>query len=229
MTPALAVRGLRVRFGGVLAVEDLSLVVGPGERVALIGPNGAGKSTVLDALSGLVPYEGSVSVRGASVDGLRAHRRVALGLVRTFQSLELFDDLTVYDNVAVGGLGHHAVTATLKSFGLAPVSGAPVAALRSATRRLVALARAVAVGPRVLLIDELAAGMDGQERVVLAAHLAAVASTGTAIVAVDHDLRFVSAVCDRVVVLDAGVVVATGTPAEVRRDPRVVAAYVGAG
>ena len=228
MTPALSVRGLRVRFGGVVAVEDLSVTVGAGERVALIGPNGAGKSSVLDALSGLVAYEGSVSVCGVDVDGLRPHERVARGLVRTFQSLDLFEDLTVHDNVACGGPHREAVSATIEMFGLASVAGMAAAAIPPSTRRLVALARAVAVRPRVLMIDEPAAGMDGHERAALATRLVALGSSGTALVVVDHDLGFVSDVCERVVVLDAGVLVATGTPAEVRRDPRVVGAYLGA-
>lgn len=227
MTPALSVRGLRVRFGGVVAVEDLSVAVGAGESVALIGPNGAGKSSVLDALSGLVPYEGSVSVCGVGVDGLRPHQRVARGLVRTFQSLDLFEDLTVFDNVVCGGRHRETVSTTIETFGLASVAEMPAAALPPSTRRLVAVARAVAIGPRVLMIDEPAAGMDEHERAVLATRLVALASSGTALVVVDHDLGFVSDVCERVVVLDAGVVIATGTPAEVRRDPRVVAAYIG--
>ena len=227
MTPALAVRGLTVRFGGVVPVDDLSLAVGAGERVALIGPNGAGKSTVLDAVSGFVPYEGSVSVGGAAVDGLRPHQRVARGLVRTFQSLDLFEDLTVHDNVACGGRHRDAVSSSIETFGLASVASTPAAALPQSTRRLVALARAVAAAPGVLLTDEPAAGMDGHERSALAAHLVALGSSGTAVLVVDHDLGFVSEVCDRVIVLDAGVVVATGTPQEVRRDPCVVAAYLG--
>ena len=227
MRTVLEVRGLSVRFGGLVAVDDLTLTLQSGDRMGLIGPNGAGKSTVLDALSGFVHYDGSVCVRGSSVDGLRPHQRVARGLARTFQSLELFEDLTVHENVAVSARDLAVTASTIEALGLTGVEDRAVAGLPSAMRRLVALARAVAAEPRVLLLDEPAAGMDGRERRALADNVVALASTGTAIVLVDHDLALVADVCDRVTVLAAGAVVATGTPNEVRRDRRVVDAYLG--
>lgn len=227
MTPALDVRGLAVRFGGVVAVDDLTLTLQSGQRLGLIGPNGAGKSTVLDALSGFVPYDGSVHLCGTAVDGLRPHQRVARGLVRTFQSLELFEDLTVNENVAVAARNVDVARAATETLGLTGVEGRSVAELAPAMRRLVAIARAVAAEPRVLLLDEPAAGMDGRERTALAEKVVELAMTGTAIVLVDHDLELVADVCEVVTVLAAGRVLATGTPDDVRRDHRVVDAYLG--
>ena len=208
-------RGLRVRFGAVEAVSDLDLSLAPGTVTGLIGPNGAGKTTALEAISGLVPASGGrIALTGTPIGHLAAHRRARLGLARTFQSQELFEDLTVAENLLVAG-------------------GAPVAddrlpaRLTSAERSTLAMDRALAAGPSVVLLDEPAAGLDDTGRRALAARLRALAAGGTAVLLVDHDMRLVLEVCDRVTVLDAGRVIAEGPPAEVRVDERVVAAYLG--
>ena len=208
-------RGLRVHFGAVEAVSDLDLDLAPGTVTGLIGPNGAGKTTALEAISGLLPASGGrIALAGTRIGHLAAHRRARLGLARTFQSQELFEDLTVAENLLVAG-------------------GAPVAddrlpaRLTSAERSTLAMDRALAAGPSVVLLDEPAAGLDDTGRRALAIRLRALAAGGTAVLLVDHDMRLVLEVCDRVTVLDAGRVIAEGPPAEVRVDERVVAAYLG--
>ena len=228
MTPALQVSALDVRFGGLVALEDVSLVVGVGELVGLIGPNGAGKTTLIDAATGFVRYQGSVCVSGDSIDGLRPDQRVSRGLARTFQSLELFEDLTVRENVSVGP--HNATAAVddaLGKMGLAAVADQLPVTLPPSTRRCVALARALATLPRVLLLDEVAAGLDHDERAALAAGLRGIALDGCGVLLVDHDLVLVAELCHRVVVLDAGKVIASGPPEQVRHDERVLHAYLG--
>lgn len=228
MTPRLQVSDLTVGFGGLVALHDVSLAVGDGELVGLIGPNGAGKTTLIDAVTGFVRYEGQVVVSGAPFDHLRADQRARRGLGRTFQSLELFEDLTVRENVSVAPSGAtSAVEAALAATGLEPVADRLPATLSPGTRRLVAMARALAPQPRMLLFDEIAAGLDHDERVALAERLRAIVSGGCGVLLVDHDLGLVADVCERVVVLDAGRVIASGRAAEVRGDERVQTAYLG--
>ena len=229
MTSPLEVSRLTVRFEGLVALQGVSLALDEGELVGLIGPNGAGKTTLIDAVMGFVRYEGSVSVAGERVDALRPDQRAARGwLGRTFQSLELFEDLTVRENLSVGpGTSTSAIDAVLAATRLGPMADRLPATLPPSTRRLVALARALAAEPRVLLLDEIAAGLDSDERSALAGHLRDIVEAGSSVLLVDHDLGLVAEICHRVIVLGAGRVIASGTPAAVRRDERVLAAYLG--
>ncbi|MDP8937646.1 MAG: ATP-binding cassette domain-containing protein [Actinomycetota bacterium] len=219
---ALEVRGLCVRLGRVDVVTGVDLDLEAGTVTGLIGPNGAGKTTVVDALSGLVPATaGRVTLAGTPVDHLPPHRRARLGLARTFQSLELFEDLTVAENLLVAAPSA-AVPPPLEA-----VAGARPAGLSAAERSHVALARATAGGPSVLLLDEPAAGLDAGQRRELGLRLRELAAGGMAVLLVDHDMGLVLDVCDRVSVMDAGRVIASGTPDQVRADEAVVTAYLG--
>ena len=212
----LQVRGLRVRLGPVEAVAGLDLDLAPGTITGLIGPNGAGKTTALEAISGLVPVTaGEITLQGTRIEHLAPHRRARLGLARTFQAQELFEDLTVAENLQVAG-------------GSALGDDRLPSRLTHAERSVLAVDRAVARGnPPVVLLDEPAAGLDDAGRDALTRRLRELAAGGTAVLLVDHDTRLVFDVCDRVTVLDAGRVIAEGPPAEVRADPTVVAAYLG--
>jgi branched-chain amino acid transport system ATP-binding protein len=230
MTAALELAGVCVTVGATQVVRDVSLSVPAGTVVGLIGPNGAGKTTLIDAATGFAAGSGSITLTGRAVQDLSAHARTRLGLARTFQSLELFEDLAVLENLRVAaettGRGGD-VAATLDRLGLTAVAQRLPATLSHAQRKLVALGRALATAPEVLLLDEPAAGLDRAEREALVALVRALASEGMAVVLVDHDMGLVLDVCDQVCVLQRGAVLALGTPAEVRADPRVVAAYLG--
>ena len=244
----LAVEGLTVRFGSVLAVHDVSFEVRPGEVVGLIGPNGAGKTTVIDAVTGFVkPAAGTISFDGRPIQRLSATRRANLGLRRSFQSLELFEDLDVEDNIRAGAEqgaskaswvgdllwpGRHALgpaaVAAVRGFDLQGDLDALPEELSYGKRRLVGIARAVASGPSVVLLDEPAAGLDETESRELAGLIRRLAQERhMGILLVEHDVPLVMATCDRIVCIDFGRVIASGTPDEVRSDARVVAAYLG--
>jgi sulfate-transporting ATPase len=233
--PALQVRDLTVRYGGITAVRDVSLAVWPGEVVGIIGPNGAGKSSLVDAICGFTPATGAVQIGGRRVDRLGPHVRVRTGLVRTFQSMELFDDLTVRENLAValangaaGRTGPLRIEELAADLGLEVDLDLPPDRLPMGRRRLVAVTRALASEPRVLLLDEPAVGMHGDGRHELARLVRSLADErGVAVVLVEHDTDLVFAICDRIVVLEGGAVLAEGAPADVRADPQVVAAYLG--
>ncbi|HEX2272271.1 MAG TPA: ATP-binding cassette domain-containing protein, partial [Acidimicrobiales bacterium] len=235
MTPVLAVRDLAVRFGRHRAVDDVSFDVPAGAVVGLVGPNGAGKTTVVDAVTGFVPAAGTVRLGGQPVGHLPPHRRARLGMARTFQSLELFEDLTVAENLAVaagaGGRrrpgGAMAVTRAAGVAGVDDVLHALPGDLPHDRRKQVALARALAARPAVLLLDEPAAGLGAEARAALAEVLRHLADDGAAVLVVDHDVDLVLGVCDDVAVLDGGRLVAHGSPEEVRRDPAVAAAWLG--
>jgi branched-chain amino acid transport system ATP-binding protein len=226
----LRVRDLSVAFGGVRALTDVALEVGEGELVGLIGPNGAGKTTFIDAVTGFVRHSGAVELAGHPVAGAAPHAIAALGCARTWQGTDLFDDLDVRENLTVAA-GTDAppqdVEAVLTRMGLMPVAAAMPAELSEGQRKLVGLARAVAGHPRLLCLDEPAAGMDTRESQALGRRLRELADHGQSTLLIDHDMGLVLGICDRVVVLEFGRVIADGAPEVVRRDPAVMAAYLG--
>jgi branched-chain amino acid transport system ATP-binding protein len=224
VSSGLAVRDATVRLGAVDVLKSVSIDVAPGTVVGLLGPNGAGKTTLLDAAAGVLPLGGGhISLNGVDVTRLPAHRRARLGLGRTFQALELFDDLTVEENLLV------AAEATRR--GPPPprltLADRLPAALAHADRAKVALARALAGQPEVLVLDEPGAGLDAPSREALAEQLRRLAAEGLAVLLAEHDVEFVMAVCDSAYVLHLGQVIASGPPASVRHDPTVAAAYLG--
>jgi ABC-type branched-subunit amino acid transport system ATPase component/ABC-type branched-subunit amino acid transport system permease subunit len=232
----LAVDGLTVRYGGVTAVDGVSFDVRAGAITGLIGPNGAGKTTLLDAVSGFAGCEGSVALAGAELSGRRTDTRARLGLGRTFQSIELYDDLTVVENIVVGqsaaagrsqGEAHDALLRILDVLGLRALAERPAGELSQGTRQLVSIARALAGSPSVLLLDEPAAGLDSNESRWLGARLRRLRDHGIAILLVDHDLQLVLDLCDEVHVLDFGRLIASGAPEVVRADAAVRKAYIG--
>jgi len=233
----LDVRGLTVRFGAVKAVEDVDLRVRQGMLIGLIGPNGAGKTTLIDAVCGFVPSSGQVTFHGRTLSGLRVHRRARHGLRRSFQSVELFEDLTVRENLVVPSRAGHdtglddarfSVEAVLALVGLQGKAELYPRQLSAGETKLAGLARVLRGEPKMLLLDEPAAGLDSAESRQLGDRLVHLVRMGVTIVLVDHDLDLVMRVCDEVVVLDRGRLLASGPPAAVRQDPRVRAAYIGA-
>jgi branched-chain amino acid transport system ATP-binding protein len=232
MTSVFRARGVSVSFGGVRAVAGVDLEIEPGELVGLIGPNGAGKTTFIDAVTGFVRYQGEVELGGAPLDGLRPHARARLGLARTWQTVELFDDLTVKENLTVAAKGGDggsvtSVDAVLEVLDLTAAADAMPWELTQAERKRAGIGRALVARPRLLLLDEPAAGLDARQSRELGALLPGIADSGTAVLLVDHDMGLVLSSCHRVVVLDSGSVIAQGSPAEIRGDERVIAAYLG--
>jgi branched-chain amino acid transport system ATP-binding protein len=245
MSEVLAARQLGVRFGGVHALSGVDLAVAEGELVGLIGPNGAGKTTLVDAVTGFVGYTGRVELDGRNLAGLRPHVRAALGLSRTWQSSELFDDLTVRENLAVASrrpslwetakelatdsppADADAVDEALELVELGWAADLMPSDLSQGQRKLVGIARAVAMGPRLLCLDEPAAGLDSGESEELGRRLRGLADGGSSMLLIDHDMGLVLGICHRIVVLEFGKVIAAGPPEAVRRDPKVVTAYLG--
>jgi ABC-type branched-subunit amino acid transport system ATPase component len=224
----LRVAGLSVAFGGVHALADVTLEVREGELVGLIGPNGAGKTTLVDAVSGFVGYTGRVELSGADIGGLQPYERARRGLARTWQSTELFDDLDVRENLTVASRGRSAAHA-LGLVGMDWAAGAMPAQLSMSQRKLVGVARALAAEPRLLCLDEPAAGLDTRESQELGTRLRGLADQGQSMLLIEHDMGLVLGICDRVVVLEFGTVIAEGPPEIIRQDPRVIAAYLGDG
>jgi len=243
----LEVDGLRVTYGGVTAVDGVSFVVSPGEVFGLIGPNGAGKTSMIDALTGYAAVAaGRVTFRGRDLTRMAPHHRARAGLARTFQSVELFDDLTVAENLAVAS-SQVTLTSTLRDLvlpardrdqetisealslcGLDDVADCRPSELSHGRRKLVGVARALASRPSLVLLDEPAAGLDTAESLELGLQLRRLPERGVSVLLVDHDMSLVLAVCDRLLVLDFGRAIATGTPSEVQHDEAVVQAYLGA-
>src|SRR5258708_18442259 len=249
----LEVDGIVKRFGGLLAVNDVSFEVDTGEIVSMIGPNGAGKTTAFNCITGLYPLsDGDVRFDGVSLVGLRPHRITRLGIARTFQNIRLFSYMTAVDNVMVGehvrmqskvwdDLLHtrkaraeeRAVEgralATLRRLGLERFADVYARNLPYGLQRRLEIARALASGPKLLLLDEPAAGLNPNEKVELMGVISGLRAAGLTIFLIEHDMRVVIATTDPILVLDYGEKIAEGKPQEVRENPRVIDAYLGHG
>lgn len=232
----LAVAGLAKRFGGLQAVRDLTFDVADGEIVALIGPNGAGKTTVFGMISGfLAPDAGDIEFRGRSIVGLPPHRTCALGIARTFQIMRPFPRLSVLRNVVIGALGRHVdpeqaearALAVLARVGLTSRSQQPAGSLTLADRKRLELARAVATEPALLLLDEVMSGLTATETERMVELVRAINAGGVTILLIEHVMRAVMSLSQRIVVLNHGERIAAGRPEAVARDPRVIEAYLG--
>ncbi len=245
--PLLDVRGLRVTYGGVVAVSDIDLSVAEGQVFGLIGPNGAGKTSMIDALTGYHrPAAGSVTFAGADITRMRPHRRARAGLARTFQSVELFDDLTIDENLLVASEhagvrsamrdlflpaqapDRRAVDRAISVCGLEEIVDRYPREISTGQRKLAGVGRALAQSPRLVLLDEPAAGLDTDESLALGRRLRSLPDEhGVTVLLVDHDMGLVLGVCDEILVLDFGRQIARGNPAEIRTDTRVLEAYLG--
>jgi len=251
MTVLLRAHGLHKSFGGVRAVRDVSLEIAAGHVFAIIGPNGAGKSTMLNLISGVYqPDSGMLSFNGADLGGLPAHRRVRLGIARTFQKIRLFKQLSVLDNVVAGFHTHHDIpawqyvihgdafrrdharcraeaTELLSFMGLAPKRDTLAGSLSYGEQRMLEFARALATRPRLLLVDEPAAGLNAAEVDTLLDRILITRDRGVTVVLVEHNMGLVMNVADRVLVMDYGQHLFEGVPAEVQKSDAVLAAYLG--
>jgi len=248
----LQIEHLDMRFGGLAALEDLNLTVPAGGLYGLIGPNGAGKTTVFNLISGFVrPSGGRILMNGEDITGEPPHRLTALGIARTFQNIRLFGELSVLDNVLVGfHCRRHATWGEailrlpryrreekdqrdrarelLAEVGLADATLQPAATLPYGHQRHLEIARALATGPRLLLLDEPAAGLNPQETQALIEFISAIKERyNLTIMVIEHNLRLVMGLCQHLTVLDHGLTIASGPPAAVKSDPQVIRAYLG--
>lgn len=236
MTSLLDVAGVTVRFGGLTALSDVTFKVQPGEIVGLIGPNGAGKTTLFSSLVGLThPTEGRIVFASAQVNGLRPHRIARQGMTKTFQNTALFPGMSLRDNVVIGALSranlkeaHEIASECLDKVGLLKDADADVENLTFPQKALGEVARALATGPRLVLLDEVMAALTPTEMTAIMASLRALRDRdGVTLMIVEHHMRAIMELSERILVLNFGKLIANGTPQEVSADPQVIAAYLG--